>query len=212
MRSEPVGQSDPGSGQRCLRIGKLGQDFQLGCGNRIVHHLQIAVHKCSVFGVEDHLYLGGQSDEFRQGEGGIHRIAAGGNDHFTNIGVPQHVQCEIRDVSVRKAFRIGDQDPCHIKCDIAVANDHRSLTVEFNRVASELRVTVNPRHHIRRATGARHSDAVDIEAAITRCADCVDNGVVMIHQLVVRNMFSNFNIEVVVESRLATDPIEQPGD
>ena len=79
---------------------------------------------------------------------------------------------------MREPFRIGDENSGHVECHIAVADDHRALTSEFDCGIGTVRVPVDPGNQVRCASGASHADAIDVEAAITRCTDGIDNSVV----------------------------------
>ena len=135
-----------------------------------------------VGGVEHDVVRRRQPDQLGQRERGLRGPAPRGDHDLADLRLPQRGQRVVGDVGAGQLVGIGGQDAGDVECDVAVADDDDPLVAQIDWEIGEFGMPVDPRDHLGRGAGARHSHAVDVEATVVRCADGVQHGVVVRQQ------------------------------
>ena len=166
-------------------------------------------------GVEHDWDLGGvrrQADQLGQRERRVRGTAAGGDHHFTHLRGAQGRQRVVGDVGAGQLIGVGGEDARDVEGDVAVAHEDDPFVAQVDGQPGEVRVAVDPRHHLGGGRGARQSHPVDIEAPVIGRADGVEHGVVMCQQIGVAQVIADLDVEVEGQAAPSGDPVEQPRD
>ena len=118
----------------------------------------------------------------------------------------------IGDVGARQRVRIGGQDARDVQRHVPVADDDDAVTAEVHREVGVVGMPVVPGHDLCGSGGSGQAHALDLQAFVVGCPDCVEHRVVVLEQLVVRDVRPDLDVEVEPETVLGGDPVEQPGD
>ena len=153
-----------------------------------------------------------QPDELRQRERRLGRTAPAEQHDLAHGALPQGLQSVVGDVGGREAGGVRRQDAGDVEGDIAVAHDDGPLAAQVERVVRMLRVAVVPSHEVGRRGAARQLLPRDAERTVLRGAGRVDDRVVVLEQVVVRELRADVHVEEVAETGLVLDLPEQPVD
>ena len=118
----------------------------------------------------------------------------------------------IGDVGAGQLVRVGGEHASHVDGDVAVADDDDPFVAEIDWQIDEVGVTVDPGHQLGGGAGAGQAHPVDVQPAVSRRADGVDDGVVVSQQVVVAQVLADLDVEEEPEFAATGDPVEEPGD
>ena len=74
---------------------------------------------------------------------------------------------------------VGGQDPGHVECDVAVADDHDALVAEIDWQIGEIGVAIDPGHRLGSGSGAGQTHAGYVESAVVGGTHRVQHRVMM---------------------------------
>ena len=124
-------------------------------------------------------------------------------DHFVDAARIEQLQRVVGDVGGAQLVGVGDQDPRHVECDVAVADDDRALAGQVRRHLAEMRVRVVPADKLNRGDTAGQVLARDPQRLVGLRADGVDHRVVALGEFVGLHMLADDEVAEEAEARVA---------
>ena len=164
------------------RRRKLGQYLQFGRGDGVDVGGQVASDQFVVLGVEHHVGDRCEPDEFGQRERRVCGAPPGGDDHLADRRGAQRRQRGVGDVGVLEGIGVGGQDPGHVECDVAVADDPDALVSEIGWRIGNIGVAVDPGHRLGGGPGAGQTHAGYVESAIVGGTHRIEHRMMVLEQ------------------------------
>ena len=192
-----------------LRVALQDLDVAAGDLVEVLRDLDVDLRRVDLHVDAGHLP---QLAQLGVGERGLGGPAAAEQDHLLHLRLAERAERVVGDVGDRELVGVEQQHAGDVGRHVAVADHHRPLRREVERLVDRVRVAVVPGHEPPGGVAARAVLAGDAEPVLVVGPDRVHDRVVALQQLRARDVLAEHDAAEEAEARLGGGLLVHPRD